>query len=352
MPKILKPGVILPTCTLLALLVVGGWAWFAGSPSLDSSTIPRVPPPPPNPTLLADLLAPHLQQLQIQNADAADRCIDRIRQHFRSYREHSPAFAEDLTSFSTRWQVLKRMPFDWWNRSEDVEAFITQKFEEHFFSHDSLESTIQSSLAEFKQDLHGNRNSLLASVKATFAAHQLPEHLLPNAEHYESLLHQSLIELASRNAEDSVYAGLTSLLVSEVGASLSVGILSRLLTSLGTNTLATTALSGSVTAGAATTGAGGGSSVGPAGTIIGLAVGLVVGVGIDWWMTNQFQSQLELEMDSFLFRIENTILYGTPPTPGIDPTLQTFLQDLQRLESDLLVSSPNASPRSSSILNP
>ena len=108
------------------------------------------------------------------------------------------------------------------------------------------------------------------------------------------------------------------------------------MTSIGTTIAASSTAAGGATAGSATAGAGGGSLVGPAGTAIGLGVGLVVGIAVDWWMTESFRGRLEDELESYLFRLEHGILFGENGNEGIESDLQKLLEDLTKAQQEAL----------------
>jgi hypothetical protein len=43
---------------------------------------------------------------------------------------------------------------------------------------------------------------------------------------------------------------------------------------------------------------------------VGLGVGLVIGLVIDWWMTEQFEEEMEIQLKDYWASLERAILYG------------------------------------------
>ena len=68
-------------------------------------------------------------------------------------------------------------------------------------------------------------------------------------------------------------------------------------------------------------GAGGGGALGtlagPAGTVIGIGAGLVVGAAIDWWMTDRFKEKLAEQCNRFIDTVRDQLIDGTPQQPGL-----------------------------------
>ncbi|MFK8112517.1 MAG: hypothetical protein AB8B91_09950 [Rubripirellula sp.] len=253
---------------------------------------------------------PRMTETDAQNRQAAQRCVQRLRRVIRGYRDGIQPFVEDLTSLSTRFGIVRRMPGNWWKGDKRVDVFVQQKFEKHFFSQQSLTSDFAAVLNEFRSEVEANQRRMLIDIRASLDTADLPE---VDLEEYETFLRSVAAELTSEpltQGANSVYAGLTTLLVSEAGTYATVAIVAALLTRIGSTAAATAAVGVGATAGAAATGAGGGSLVGPVGTVVGLGVGLAVGLVIDWWMTDQFKDKMDLQMNAYLDSLESTLLEG------------------------------------------
>jgi sensor domain CHASE-containing protein len=70
---------------------------------------------------------------------------------------------------------------------------------------------------------------------------------------------------------------------------------------------------------------------GPLGTAIGVGVGIVVGVMVDWWMTEQFQAELENDLQQYLTKLRHGMIEGVNGQPGLRQFLSTFNDDLSQV---------------------
>jgi hypothetical protein len=77
------------------------------------------------------------------------------------------------------------------------------------------------------------------------------------------------------------------------------------------------ATAGGATVTSAAAGGGGGTAAGPAGTFIGAAVGLVVGLAIDWWMTERFEAKLREQLKAMVDEIEASVFEGAQGELGL-----------------------------------
>jgi hypothetical protein len=80
---------------------------------------------------------------------------------------------------------------------------------------------------------------------------------------------------------------------------------------------AATAAGGSALAGGTATGGGVGSLGGPAGTVVGIGVGVAIGSAIDWWMSDRLESHITDQCDEFLDTVEHKLVEGSEQSPGL-----------------------------------
>jgi hypothetical protein len=90
------------------------------------------------------------------------------------------------------------------------------------------------------------------------------------------------------------------------------------------------AAGGGAMAGGAGGGATLGSLAGPAGTVVGIGAGLVVGAAIDWWMTDRFKDKLAEQCNRFLDSVRDQLIDGTLDQPG----LRTVFGEAVRLSDE------------------
>lgn len=250
------------------------------------------------------------------NRLAAKRCLQRIEQNFDGYRAGVGPFVDDITGIQSRFGILKRMPGGWWNGDERVNKYVTEKFEQHLFSEATLTDDLRSSLESFRNDVRANQRELLIRTRAAISQSDLPPIELDDYESFFEIVNQQIRALTGDEAKTSVTDGLVSLIVSEAGSTAVGMIAGRFVAGFTASSATAIAASGGATAGGAAAGAAGGSMVPGPGTIAGFAVGLVVGLGIDYWMTNQTAASLRSELLLYIDRIESDLLNGPASAPA------------------------------------
>jgi hypothetical protein len=255
------------------------------------------------------------------NREAAERCIQRLRDQFSKYRRGVEPLVEDLTSWGTRLGVVRRMPSDWWYESTNVQEFVTEKFQAHLFSEESLKQGIEGALATFRDDVRANSDKLLTEVKAAISRADLPE--TPSVEYSEfsSDVTKGLEQYSVKAGKDSVLSLVLTLLVSEIGERAAIQIVAAVGTRIAATAATASASAGGATAGGAVAGGAGGSSVGPVGTVVGAGVGLIVGVIIDWWISEYFEVKLSLQLQEMIDQIELSVIQGIGEQPGLELAL-------------------------------
>lgn len=253
---------------------------------------------------------PEIVRTDALNRQAADRCIVRLRDVINNYRDGVDPFVEDLTSLSTRLGIVKRVPGNWWNGDKRIESYIQEKFEAHLFSRDKLTGDIVGVLEDFKDEVEANQQRMLVNVRASLSTADLPEITIEDYRPFFDKVATQLNTYSTAQGTTSLYSALAILMASEVGSYTAITVVTGLLARFGSAAAATAAVGVGATAGATATGAGGGSFAGPVGTVVGLGVGLAVGLAIDWYMTEQFEAKMGVQMRIYLSSLEETILHG------------------------------------------
>ncbi len=254
---------------------------------------------------------PEIEKTDQLNREAAERCVSRLKSQVRLYRQQVEPFVEDLTSLSTRFGIISRMPGGWWSEDARVEEFVAAKFEKHLFSERKLLDDVAEILEQFRTEVDANQNRMLVNVKSCLDVADLPEVEVDEYDKFYRSVAQELSKYSAQQGSTSVYNALTVLVMSEAGSYAAVSLVSGVLVRFGAMAATTAATAGGVTAGASATGAGGGSLAGPVGTAVGLGVGLVIGLAIDWWMTEEFEEEMSLQLNDYLGSLEGAILYGS-----------------------------------------
>ena len=272
----------------------------------------------------SDQVEPQLAQADALNREAAQRCITRIGDMMDKYRRGVDPFVEDLTSMSTRFGIVKRMPADWWKEDNRVESFVEEKFERYLFSEETLLRDITGVLDDFKSEIDANQRRMLISVKTALSAADLPE---VDAQEYEPFFESvsgQLQRYSTKQGTASVRNAVGVFVISETAGTLAgravvVGLLAR----FGSSAAVGAAAGAGATATTTAAGTGTGAFGGPAGAAVGFGIGMAVGLVIDWWMTEQFEVQMSDQMDGYLDSLEQTILFGGavdgPPNTNLKP---------------------------------
>lgn len=329
---------VVALCLLVLAVCVATIVYVAEKPGVE----PPPPTPPPGPTeqekikFFEDQVEPVVAEFDKHNRQAADRCIAKIRNAFKKYRQGVDPFLEDITSLSTRFGIIRRMPGDWWHERNDVEAYIGEIFEEHLFSEAGLRKAIEDALAAYQDDIKANETKLRTSILAAVNTADRPG--LPSVDFDElsAEVTRLIKDFATRSAVDSV----TSLIIVEIASGAAGSAAGYLLTSitaqLATMVVTSAAAGGGAAATGAAAGGGGGSIVGPAGTVVGGVVGLILGLGIDWWMTENLKEKLGKELNGMIGQIEKAVIDGSDERTGLTEMLDEACDALRAAYSNAL----------------
>lgn len=255
-------------------------------------------------------VTPLIAEVDAENRAAAARCLDRIDKVLVGYHDGVQLFVEDMTSISTRFGVLKRMPGEWWKSDGRVEAYVQQKFETHLFSEQKLVDDLSGALVQFRHDVNANQTRMLTRVQAALSTADLPGVQLEHQEEFFREISTRLGSYAADQGTSSVENMLGALVLGEVGAFAARSVVAGLLVRFAPSVAISSAAGASATVGASATGAGGGSLGGPVGTVVGFGAGLAIGLVIDWWMTERFETELSRQMHVYLYDLEATLISG------------------------------------------
>jgi hypothetical protein len=354
-PAVTKPhkSIVLPVIGIIAAigLLLLAW-WFAIRPTPTPTTTPDQPPTPALTQAQIDAffqseVRPALDAYDARNKAAVDRAVERISNGVEQYREGIKPFVEDITSWGTRFGVIRRWGSDlgekWWGDAANatkVHRYVSEKFERHLFSDAKLNALVAESLEQFRDDLAASQNRLHADVKAAWQKSAHAQHEV-NLQKLVQQVNESVQAKSSKMATDSLTVGVVSFIagsaLEEAARALVKVIIARVAAYIATSAATTTATSGGATA-TTTAAVGGGGTVlgGPVGTVIGAAAGLVVGMIADWWTTNKLEKKLTTECNEMVTGVKSQILIGTTRAPGLKYALVESLRILREGEEDAL----------------
>ena len=113
---------------------------------------------------------PSITEADKLNREAADRCVARLKDSFNGYRTGIKPFCEEINSWGTRLNVIRRMPSDWWYEKTDVSDYSQAMFAKHLFTDKKLAADIESALAQFRADVEANQNTLVTKIRAAISS--------------------------------------------------------------------------------------------------------------------------------------------------------------------------------------
>lgn len=343
-PAVTKPhkSFVLPVIGIIAALglLLLAW-WFATRPTPTALTQAQID------AFFQSEVRPALDAYDARNKAAMDRAVDRISDGVEEYRKGIKPFVKDITSWGTRFGVIRRLGSElgekWWGdaaNATEVHRYISGKFERHLFSDAKLNALVAASLEQFRDDLAASQNRLHADVKAAWqkSAHARNE---LDLQKLVQQVNASVQAKSSKMATDSVTVGVVSFIagyaLEEATKALVKVIIARVAAHIATSAATTTATSGGATATTTAAGGGGGTVLGgPVGTAIGVAAGLVVGWIADWWMTNQLEKKLTTECNQMVTDVKCLILIGTSQAPGLKHAFVESLRIVSAGEEDAI----------------
>lgn len=246
------------------------------------------------------------------NNDAVERAIQRTEETFNNYRRGFAPFADDIASMGTRFEIMSRMPLDFWDGNDRVKSYIAEKFESHLFDEEKFRHDIASILSAFYEDIEANQNRLYAQSKVVIDSNDTIDFYLLDYQTYIKNVQLRLQDFIGQRGQESVYNGLGTLAFSEIA-----GLAAAQLTAQLGGRFATM---------------GSGSIIGP----IGLGVGLVVAVAVDWYMTDRFKIRLIEDMEKYLNSALNILVEGDGVSPGLEESLRLFAQASAVVQDDEL----------------
>jgi hypothetical protein len=286
-------------------------------------------------------ISPLLDAAVKRNREAADRAIALLHERFNAHRAGVRPFADDVSGWVTRFGVVGRFATDQWDqhvrgnaKANAVGDYIEEKFRGHVLSEASLQADLEEVLKQYREDLTASRNQLFAEIRLPLQGSQSPITLDDKTWNTFCLdVDRRAKVLNATTPRDGVVTGLASVAGGWIGAEASEVVVMQILARVGTavaveSAEAATVASGSAMIGGTATGGGVGSLGGPAGTVIGVGVGLVIGTAIDWWMTDRMEAKVTDQCFTFLDTVERQIVDGGAQSPG----LRASFEDAIRLQ--------------------
>jgi hypothetical protein len=275
-------------------------------------------------------LAPLLERARAENHRSADRAIARLHEEFERFRAEILDFADDVTSWGTRFGILARLTNDRWKNtwragddpvSQEVKTYMLDKFEAHVMSRLALQRAVDSALRQFKDDVTAGRNRLLLETEIALSTSAVGlDFPKPDFEEFQRGFDAHVASCAEAQGAESLQNGVVTFVGSTAAAIAAERLAAQIVGVLATQAVAAgleaAAAGSSSAASGGALGAAAGWLGGPGGEVIGVAVGLVVGIAVDWWMTDQFKARLARELTLYLDNLERDMVDGVAAIAG------------------------------------
>jgi uncharacterized membrane protein required for colicin V production len=274
-------------------------------------------------------LAPLLEQAKAKNRASADKSLDRLHQEFDRFRSGIPGFVDDVSSWRTRFGIMRRLSRDKWENlwrstedpaSEELRNYMLQKFEHHILAQDELQKAVGSTLNEFKDDVTANRNRLLADMKVALTTTDMNlDFARPDFASFQREFDRFIAQQVETKATDSLVNATVNLLANSIAGIAAEQVVAQIIVRfVAAQAMAAgveaAAAGGSTTAGGATLGGAAGWLGGPLGAVVGVGAGLAVGAVVDWWVTDKFKAKLTDELTTYLDNLERDMISGVAAT--------------------------------------
>jgi hypothetical protein len=280
-----------------------------------------------------DSVLPLLDAFNARNLSAAKRAMATLHERVNTHRGGIKPFTHEITSWKTRFGVIGRYSADAWNKvrgrpqnTKHVREYVDEKFRRRILSEDGLKADVAAVLEQFDEDITASRNQLyselalpLNRIRAAAPSRQL------TSESFREDVQKRAAQITASLPSDTLVAGMAAVaggwVATDAAQLITTRIVAQVLAQLGTTMAAEGIEAGGATAGSAVAGGGAGSLGGPAGTIIGIGVGLIVGAVVDWWLSSSFEQKVADQCNQFLDLIEQRLRDGAPGSPGLWNTL-------------------------------
>jgi hypothetical protein len=272
-------------------------------------------------------IVPALAAFDLRNGAAVGRAVGMLHERIQARRGRIPKFTRDVSSWGTRFGILKRYPGDLWRKlrggdASAVSSYVNQKFRDDILSEIGLRQDVVAVVARFNEDMAASRNVLyselelpLRQIKVIRPADDV------SLDRITKEVRDQARALSGGLASQSVAAGLVEFsggwLAMDAGQAVASRIVGQIIARVGAAMATDAIAAGGATVEASAAGGGAGSLGGPLGTVIGIGVGLIVGVIIDWRLSKVFEAKIAEQCSRFLDTLEYHLRDGSTPGSGL-----------------------------------
>jgi hypothetical protein len=351
--------------TALSLATVALACFYLGRTSSSTAPSPSLPITQPlialatppakdvNEVYRTDIV-PLLDRFERRNNAAVERAIVVLRDRMARHRAGVSVFADEMMSWGTRFGVVGRYSTNVWHKlwrekniPDRVAEYVHEKFYEQVLSEDDLKQDVAAVLAQFNEDMTASRNQLYVELTLPLSQIQLGStHATTQTAGVDQLaqaMQRQAADIAKASADTGVIAGIVSAaggwLATDAATSVAESVVTQILTTTATAMAAEGIEATSATAGGAAAGGGVGSFAGPAGTIVGIGVGLVAGCIVDWCLSSHFRAKITAQCNAFLDDVESGLRDGSAKVPGLKQALSNAARTLTEAQREAILQS-------------
>ncbi len=274
-------------------------------------------------------LAPLIDKARASNRASAGKSLVRLHQEFDRFRTGIPGFVDDVSSWRTRFGIIRRLGRDKWQNfwkasddadSEEVKNYMVAKFERHILAQDELQKAVEASLDEFKDDVAATRNRLLTEMNVALTTADMKlDFAKPDFVSFQREFDRFIADRVQSDATDSLVNATVNLIGNGMAGFAAEQLVAQLIlrvvaTEAVTAGVEAAAAGGSSTASSAALGGAAGWLGGPIGAVVGVGAGLAVGAVVDWWVTDKFKTNLTDQLTNYLDNLERDLVDGVAAT--------------------------------------
>jgi hypothetical protein len=258
-----------------------------------------------------------LNREEQRNREAMERARQQLAHDFARYHNGVPKFADDLTTWSTQYQIAKAALADWWSKSNEGRKVATDKFAKFVVSDLQLQTDVTGLIAQFSSDLEANRNKMLSELQEKVSTAAVPWASADLGS--TNLAGAFALELRHVVKQQTVQSSLVKVLAEGGGfiaGAAATHIVTKLVTSMAIRVATWAAARGSTVSAGALTGGEGGTVLAPGvGTAVGAVGGIVVAWAVDWWMEKRFKEKVTSQCNQILDDMEKNL--WNDPSQGL-----------------------------------
>jgi hypothetical protein len=292
-----------------------------------------------------DSIVPLLASFGARNAQAVERALGTLHERMDIHRRQIGPFTKDISSWHTRFGILRRYPSDLWRRFrgtgdlQQVHEYVNAKFRKHILSERRLQQDVVAVLGQFNSDMAASRNELYSQLLLPLQKIKTIQPVADvSVDRIQAEMRRRADAIGHSMAPDTIATGIAGVAGGWIAADVAQGMTSRIvaqiLTRVGTAMAAEGIAAGGATVEGSAAGGGVGSFAGPVGTIIGIGVGLVIGAIVDWRLSKHFEAKVSEQCNFFLSELESRIRDTRGQTPGLRQTLSKVVELTDRAQEE------------------